>query len=175
MTPLAAVDLLIDAGYREGIVLLGHAEEKERGLFRSTTVARRIQGVRDRMAEHDARFLAEESIWLWEPDNGYTATKKLIKKRDGRMKALLVMNDRLTFGAYQALTEAGMRVPDDVSIVSFDNDELAAYLRPGLTTIALPHEDMGRRAVDVLLSPGDTGELLVPMPVVTRESIATLR
>jgi LacI family transcriptional regulator len=70
---------------------------------------------------------------------------------------------------------SGMRVPDDVSIVSFDNDELAAYLRPGLTTIALPHEDMGRRAVDALLSPGDTGELLVPMPVVTRESIATPR
>lgn len=171
----AAVDALVDSGHGDGILLLGHAEEKERGLFRSMTVARRVAGVRDRMGELDVRFIAEESIWLWEPDNGYTAMKRLLKKHRDELKALLVMNDRLAFGAYQALQEAGMRIPDDVSIVSFDNDELAAYLRPGLTTVALPHEDMGRRAVDALLSAGEEGEILVPMPLVTRQSIAAPR
>jgi LacI family transcriptional regulator len=58
-----------------------------------------------------------------------------------------------------------------VSIVSFDNDELAAYLRPGLTTVGLPHEAMGRRAVELLLSGDSVGEVLVPMPVVHRSSI----
>lgn len=84
-------------------------------------------------------------------------------------------HDRLAFGAYQAIAEAGLRVPDDVSIVSFDNDEIAAYLRPGLTTVALPHEAMGRRAVELLLTNGAEEEHLIPMPVVERASIAPPR
>lgn len=85
------------------------------------------------------------------------------------------MNDRLAFGAYQALAQARLRVPDDVSIVSFDNDEIAAYLRPGLTTVALPQEAMGRRAVELLLGGGAAQAHYVPMPVVERASIASPR
>jgi LacI family transcriptional regulator len=81
------------------------------------------------------------------------------------------MNDRLAFGAYQALSDLGLHVPDDVSIVSFDDDEIAAYLRPGLTTIALPHEAMGRLAVELLLDGRKGKEHLVPMPVVNRGSL----
>ncbi len=60
---------------------------------------------------------------------------------------------------------------DDVSIVAFDNDEIAGYLRPGLTTIALPHEEMGRKSVQLLLSAEREGEHLVTMPVVARASV----
>ncbi|OYX59433.1 MAG: transcriptional regulator [Micrococcales bacterium 32-70-13] len=168
----AAIELLAEAGHREGILLLGHDAEKERGLFRSMTVARRIAGIRDAMAERSLAFLAEESIWLWEPQNGYAAMTKLIKRHGRALQAIVALNDRLAFGAYQALAEAGLSVPGDVSIVSFDNDELAAYMRPGLTTIALPHEAMGRAAVDAVLDPDRTGEILVPMPVVERDSVA---
>ena len=89
----------------------------------------------------------------------------------------MCLNDRLAFGAYQALGDLGLRVPHDVSIVSFDNDELAAYLRPGLTTIGLPHETMGARAIDLLLAEGDdpAGETLIAMPVVERASVAPPR
>lgn len=168
----AAIELLAEAGHREGILLLGHDAEKERGLFRSMTVARRIAGIRDAMAERSLAFLAEESIWLWEPQNGYAAMTKLIKRHGRALRAIVALNDRLAFGAYQALAEAGLSVPGDVSIVSFDNDELAAYMRPGLTTIALPHEAMGRAAVDAVLDPDRTGEILIPMPVVERDSVA---
>lgn len=171
----AAIDLLAAAGHREGILLLGHDAEKERGLFRSMTVDRRFAGIRDAMADHGLQFMAEESIWLWEPENGYAAMTKLLKRHHSSLRAVVALNDRLAFGAHQALTEAGLRVPDDVSIVSFDNDELATYMRPGLTTIALPHEAMGRAAVDAVLNPDHTGEILVPMPVVERASIAPPR
>ena len=164
-----AVELLIESGHRDGIALLGQNEEVERDVFRSATVARRVAGIRSAMAEAGLRFVAEESIWLWEPDDGYQATRALLQRRDD-IRALLCMNDRIAFGAYQALADAGLSVPDDVSVVSFDNDELAAYLRPGLTTVGLPHEAMGSRAVEVLLSGQGSGEVLVPMPVVTRAS-----
>jgi LacI family transcriptional regulator len=165
-----AVRLLVDGGHREGIALLGQNDEVERNVFRSATVARRVAGIRKGMADAGLEFVAEESIWLWEPDEGYRAARSLLERRDD-VRALLCMNDRIAFGAYQALAELGLSVPGDVSIVSFDNDELAAYLRPGLTTVGLPHEAMGRRAVELLLSGEQAGEVLVPMPVVERASI----
>jgi len=165
-----AVRLLVDNGHTSGIVLLGQNDEVERDTFRSATVARRVAGIREGMADAGLQFVAEESIWLWEPDEGYRTTKELLERRSD-VKALLCMNDRIAFGAYQALSEAGLSVPGDVSIVSFDNDELAAYLRPGLTTIGLPHEAMGRRAVELLLAGTDEGEVLIPMPVVHRASV----
>ena len=165
-----AVGLLLEKGHTTGIALLGQNDEVERDVFRSATVARRVSGIRGAMRDAGLEFVAEESIWLWEPDEGYNATRALLERRDD-ITALLCMNDRIAFGAYQALAEAGLSVPGDISVVSFDNDELAAYLRPGLTTVGLPHEAMGRRAVELLLQGEGADEVLIPMPVVTRSSI----
>lgn len=166
-----AVDTLIAARGTDGMALLGQSDAAEEGLFRSEAVAQRVAGIRSAMAEHTASFVAEESIWLWEPQHGYDGMTRLLEAAP-RMRSLVCMNDRLAFGAYQALADAGRTVPDDIAIVSFDDDELSAHLRPGLTTIALPHEAMGRRAVELLL--GDepfTGTELVPMPLVARASL----
>ena len=165
-----AVRLLFEAGIRSGIALLGQSDEAEVGLFRSETVARRVHGVRAEMKRRRLAFVAEESCWNWEPDEGYRLARRLLR-RDAPVRALLCMNDRLAFGAYQAISELGLNVPRDIAIVSFDNDELAAYLRPGLTTIALPHEEMGRQAVDLLLSGAAKSETLVHMPLVIRGSL----
>jgi LacI family transcriptional regulator len=154
--------------------LLGQNDEVERDMFRSATVARRVAGIRKGMADAGVRFVAEESIWLWEPDEGYRAARALLERRSD-VTALLCMNDRIAFGAYQALAELGVSVPGDISVVSFDNDELAAYLRPGLTTIGLPHEAMGRRAVELLLGQQSAGEVLIPMPTVQRSSVGAAR
>lgn len=165
-----AVRLILESGIRDGIGLLGQSDVAEAGLFRSETVARRVRGIRSEMRRHRLQFVAEESCWNWEPDEGYKLARKMLK-RDPTIRVLLCMNDRLAFGAYQALQDLGLLVPSDVSIVSFDDDEIAAYLRPGLTTIALPHEAMGRVAVELLLD-GTKGKAhLVPMPIVRRGSL----
>jgi len=169
----AAVDLLAAAGHSEGIALIGQNDEAERDLFRSATVDRRIRGLRSELAQLGLTLVAEESCWDWEPHNGYDLTAELLDRRTD-VRALLCMNDRLAFGAYQACTERGLTVGQDISIVSFDNDELASYLRPGLTTIGLPHVVMGREAVRLLLSNAGPGERLIPMPVVERSSIASV-
>ncbi|MCE7082618.1 LacI family DNA-binding transcriptional regulator [Streptomyces sp. ST2-7A] len=170
----AAVRLLIDAGHSEGIALIGQSDTAERDVFRSASVARRVAGIRGEMADKGLEFAAEESIWLWEPQHGYEAVTELFRRRTD-VRALICMNDRLAFGAYQAAGELGLRIPDDLSVVSFDDDEVAAYLRPGLTTIGLPHEAMGRRAVESLLGREPGAEVLVPMPVVERASIGPPR
>ena len=165
-----AVRLLAQAGIREGIALLGQSDAAEVGLFRSETVSRRVKGIRAEMKRRRLTFISEESCWNWEPDEGYRLARKLLKRHPS-LRALLCMNDRLAFGAYQAVAELGRAVPANVAIVSFDNDDIAAYLRPGLTTIALPHEEMGRLAVDLLLEGGKPGEHLVHMPIMMRGSL----
>lgn len=165
-----AVELLVAAGHRDHVALLGHNRIVEQGLFRSETVARRIDGIRAAMNQHGLSFIAEESCWEWEPHHGYELTRKILLLRPD-IRALLCLNDRLAFGAYQALAEAGRDVAGEVSVVAFDNDEIAGYLRPGLTTIALPHEEMGRKSIELLLAGATDGEHLIDMPVVRRASI----
>jgi LacI family transcriptional regulator len=57
----------------------------------------------------------------------------------------------MAVGAYEALKERGLEIPDDVSVLGFDDMELAEHLRPALSTLALPHYDMGRWACERLL------------------------
>jgi LacI family transcriptional regulator len=64
-------------------------------------------------------------------------------------------------------------VPADVSVVAFDASDLSRWLRPRLTSVGLPHFELGRRAVELLLDRvGDDDRHLVPMPLIERESVA---
>lgn len=65
--------------------------------------------------------------------------------------AIFCFNDRMAIGAYEAARGAGFRIPEDLSVVGFDNENLVAYLEPGLTTMVLPHSEMARWAVGHLL------------------------
>jgi LacI family transcriptional regulator len=67
--------------------------------------------------------------------------------------ALVCLNDRVAMGVYQALAEHQLRVPDDVAVISFDGSDLASWLRPRLTTLALPFTEMGSLAVEILMDP----------------------
>jgi LacI family transcriptional regulator len=87
---------------------------------------------------------------------------------------LICLNDRVALGAYQALREAGLSIPGDVSVLSFDDSDLAAWLRPQLTSISLPHYQLGWQAVETLLDAAGRTEPAVrrvEMPVRYRASL----
>lgn len=169
-----AAAVLLRAGHRR-IALVGRNSLVERDPERSIAAAPRLRGVRRALAEHRVRLVAAGQTEDWDPGHGYDVTRELLARRR-RPTGIVAMNDRLAFGAYQAIAEAGLAVPGDVSVVSFDDDPVASWLRPGLTTAALPHEAMGRLAVELLLSgPGEAGPRLVPMPLITRSSVAAPR
>ncbi len=169
-----AAGVLLRAGHRR-IALLGRNTLVERNPERSIAAAPRLRGVRRALAEHRVRLVATGQTEDWEPEHGYDVTRELLALRR-RPTGIVCMNDRLAFGAYQAIAEAGLTVPGDFSVVSFDDDPVASWLRPGLTTAALPHESMGRLAVELLLSgPGEAGPRLVPMPLIARSSVAAPR
>jgi LacI family transcriptional regulator len=57
----------------------------------------------------------------------------------------------MAFGAYQALYQAGLRVPQDMAVIGYDDIELARYMTPPLTTIHQPKDELGELAIDVLI------------------------
>ena len=138
----------------------------------------RLSGLQEALREHglpfDPGLVATDVSESW---GGYQAASALLDVAD-RPTALFCFNDRMAMGAYQAAADRGLRVPDDLSVVGFDNQELiAGGLRPGLTTVALPHYEMGRWAVTTLLEAIDSDGAApvrheaLPCPLVRRASV----
>ena len=84
------------------------------------------------------------------PEVGYVVTRKLLE-RDEPFTALFAFNDISAIGAIRALRDYGKRVPEDVSVVGFDDIQSAAYQNPGLTTVRQPLRQMGVIAAETLL------------------------
>jgi LacI family transcriptional regulator len=84
------------------------------------------------------------------PRSGYAALKRLLRRRD-RPTAVFACNDLMAIGALHAAQEAGLEVPGQLSIVGFDDIELAAYTMPPLTTVAQPKEAIGTETARLLL------------------------
>jgi LacI family transcriptional regulator len=161
---------LIEAGHHQRIGLIGRNRLKESDPEVSLAALARLRGIERALTAAGAGLAVSVSCQDWLPEYGYTAMRSLLRRRT-RPTAVICMNDRLAFGAYQALAEAGLGIPHDLSVVSFDDDAIAAWLRPGLSTVALPHEQMGRRAVELLLAGTSVDRCLVPMPLRRRGSI----
>lgn len=105
---------------------------------------------------------------------GFDGAMQLLQRPD-RPTALFCLNDRAAMGAYAAAQSLGLRVPQDLSIIGFDNQEvIAAHLRPTLTTMQLPHYEMGHWGAQALLGgePLPMGRTLLHCPLVARHSVA---
>ena len=86
----------------------------------------------------------------FEFNGGFEAMQKLLAQNP-RPQAVFIGNDAMAFGAYQALYQAGLRVPDDMAVIGYDDIELASYMTPPLTTIHQPKDELGELAIDVLI------------------------
>ena len=114
-------------------------------------------------------------------NDGYVAFRALIEQYPD-VTAVACYNDRMAMGAYMACFELGLRIPQDISIVGFDDQTLISEaLRPGLSTVALPHRAMGEWAVERLIAQIEAGGGLSPEQVtlagdvVLRDSVTTPR
>ena len=83
-------------------------------------------------------------------DGGARAMRFLLIKRP-RLDAVFVASDLMAVGVLQALAEAGRRVPEDVAVVGYDDDPMAAALQPPLTSVRQPIEEMGREMARLLM------------------------
>lgn len=125
----------------------------------------------------DARLVVQLEGDTPSPELGYGVTQKLIAT-GGRFTALFAFNDISAIGAIRALRESGLRVPEDVSVVGFDDIFSAAFQNPSLTTVRQPLRKMGEIAAATLLRRIAEGEQRYPRVItvepelVVRESTA---
>ncbi|GAA4532297.1 MULTISPECIES: LacI family DNA-binding transcriptional regulator [Nonomuraea] len=173
-----AARVLLDAGHRDGIHLIGAGPGLRDVPSDSVAAVERLIGIRETLSEAGVEVAGARRCPDWQPEYGLAATRDLLGTV--RPRALICFNDRIAMGAYQALDDFGLKVPADVSVVSFDDHPIASWMRPKLTTVALPHYELGRKAVDVLFTEidrdrSDTGRVgdvhRVPMHVRSRESV----
>jgi LacI family transcriptional regulator len=161
----AAIELLVEYGHANGIVLVG---ERNPDIVASVE---RVRGMEEALVGYGFALSAEIDC-LWWPESAYAEVARYLAEARAPT-AMICMNDRVAMGSYQALSEKGLAVPDDVSVLSFDDSDLSKWLRPQLTSIAIPHFELGRRAVELLFTENLTPAVhLVPMPVRRRKSVA---
>lgn len=177
----AAARVLLDAGHRDGIHLIGAGPAMRNVPAGDVAAVERLIGIREVLGEAGVKVTSGHLCREWRSEEGFAATRALLEHK--RPRALICFNDRLALGAYQALDEAGLKVPTDVSVVSFDDHPIASWIRPKLTTVALPHHELGRAAVEVLFGEIDRHRMgaqpeaavhRIAMPVRHRESVASL-
>jgi DNA-binding LacI/PurR family transcriptional regulator len=110
----------------------------------------------------------------WSAGSGYGIGQKLAVERAAT--AVFVGNDQMALGLLRAFGEAGVQVPQDVSVVGFDDQPEAAYFMPPLTTVRQDFEELGRRCVDLMLrlleDSSATGTTVVDPQMVVRKSTA---
>ncbi len=175
-----AVRVLLDAGYSTGICLVGAGPKPARAPRDSIAAVERMQGISEALQAADIEIAGAVGCSEWQPEDGFEATRRLLRGRS-RPSALICFNDRLALGAYQALAEAGLDVPGDVSVVSFDDDLIASWIKPQLTTLALPHYELGRAAIELLLrddqsrANGEPQVHRIPMPLRERASVRNIQ
>jgi LacI family transcriptional regulator len=169
----AAVEILLEKGYRR----IGFVQDNNP----VPAAVGRLKGLKQALEAYGVPFdetlvQTAESI----PAGGYQATMALMRLPHPPT-AIFCYNDRMALGAYNALRDLNLTIPDDVAVMGFDNQELiAADLSPPLSTMALPHYEMGRWAVQHLLELIEQPELsqqstsvqhLMECPFIERESI----
>jgi DNA-binding LacI/PurR family transcriptional regulator len=116
---------------------------------------------------------------LTSPELGYPVVQQLLQNHR-RFTAVVSFNDIAAIGAIRALRDANLRVPEDVSVVGFDDIQIAAYHNPRLTTIRQPLRDMGETAARILLQriqgfKDYPEEFAVPPELIVRESTGPVR
>jgi LacI family transcriptional regulator len=146
------------------------------GLTRNHDARERLRGSRTVLAaaglDSDRSLLAEGDFT---ETSGYRAARVLLA-RDPRPTAIVAANDSMAIGALSALTEAGVRVPDDMVVVGFDDIPIARYVSPPLTTVRVSIAELGSRAATRLLAALEQGpdrereQQLLPTELVIRRS-----
>lgn len=136
---------LLDIGHRRFGVLAGVVRDNDRARDR-------LDGVRAALEGHGVALTPEQVQECPYDVAASRAAAKRLLALDPRPTAIICGNDVIAYGALLECQASGVGVPDDISIVGFDDLPLSQHLQPALTTIHVPSEAMGRKAADFLLA-----------------------
>ncbi len=166
-----AIDSLLERGHENVVVIGGHRTYSDITRLRYQGCVRAFQerGFSFREEQYEtARFTFAE---------GYRAAKALLE-RDPSFTALFAMSDVMALGAIRALSDAGKRVPEDISVIGFDGLQIGEYTLPRLSTVVQSVEQLAQQSMHLLLQGIEEGapaqHEVVPVQLQLRESVRKL-
>ncbi|MBE5873799.1 MAG: LacI family transcriptional regulator [Lachnospiraceae bacterium] len=159
---------LLSMGHREIGVIGGRAD--------NIHTQKRLLGYKKALAEAGINI---KTNWIrcgaWDRKTGYEQMEYL---KNAGVTAVFCMADQIAGGVYDYLEEQGLKVGEDISVVGFDNQDIAEYFRPALTTMKLPLPEIGRKSIKVLLNMLETEqeqnekqEIYIPCQLIERASV----
>lgn len=138
-----AVKYLINSGHKKIAMISGAANDKESGLYR-------IQGYKQALSDNNLEV--QENLIVegdFKLQSGIEAMEEILKK-DSSITAVFAASDEMGVGAIKAIKKAGLKVPEDISVVGFDNNIISLASDPELSTISQPEEELGWRSMEML-------------------------
>ncbi len=160
---------LLDLGHRKIGMISGHTQHNDRADQRRLGFLAEIE--REDLCAGTAA-VSEQALNI----QGGRLGLRALKKRHPALTALVCGNDMVAIGAMLEAQEMGLRIPQDISICGIDNHELAGEISPGLTTVSLPTQDLGRIAatqiLHILAGEPVAHQSLLPFQLVQRGSTA---
>ncbi|MDD3818956.1 MAG: LacI family DNA-binding transcriptional regulator [Actinomycetota bacterium] len=145
---LAAYEItnyFIKMGHENIAVISGPAD--------SLATCERLHGYKDALNENNLLYNPDYiESGDWEFESGISAIKKILSKNKKPPTAIFAMNDLMAAGAIEAAFELGYSVPDDFSVIGFDNREFSRFYRPRITTMDLPLNKMGEKSAEILIN-----------------------
>jgi LacI family transcriptional regulator len=144
------------------------------GSPEAMTCRERVRGYVDTMKKHGLEDKIRISGSKFSIQNGYVETN-LVLSGDDRPTAILALSNKILLGAVKAVTESGLSIPDDISVISFDDNLLFNYMTPRITCVSQPVQEISMVAV-TLLTKKIAGErndshLFLPPGIVVRDSV----
>lgn len=170
-----AVKYLIDLGHKR-ISYLGSIPQSERiNVVNEHRFNAYISTLKKNNIEIDKSLIRNIILSSRE---GYGGMKSILQKNN-IPTAVFCANDITAVGAMRAIREFGLKIPDDISIIGIDDIEIAAYLKPALTTIHVPKMELGRIAVKILIDKMESGHDIplridLPFELMERKSCKSL-
>ena len=166
-----AVRSLVELGHKDVVVIGGHREE-------SDITRLRYEGCLRAFREYEVDFTENRyETARFTFDDGYRAAEALLDRSSG-FTALFAMSDVMALGAIRALTDAGKRVPQDISVMGFDGLPIGSFTVPRLSTVAQSVEQLAQEGLNLLLQGIEEGapasHKTVPVSLQLRESVRKL-
>ncbi len=159
-----AAEYLLNKGYQDIAMITGESW--------ADPSIQRLKGFRQALTNADV--IVNEN-WIkpgnWSVKQSYLETENLLAGPQ-RPRAIFCASDLMAIGVYQAIAHHNLRIPEDIAVIGYDNQILASELTPSLTSIDLPYDEMGRMAIETVLSstPPEVYMMKVEGDLIPRES-----
>lgn len=139
---------------------------------------------RERTYKEEMRFRGidyNDNLYIgkFTPQSGYELMKKALAEKNN-ITAYIVANDSMAIGAYRAISEAGLRIPEDISVISYNDNITSQFIVPPLTTVKIHMEFMGETAVDLIIEQLRDGreiakKIVIPTKLIKRGSCSKIK